>query len=129
MEGKGKPIFENNVSLMVYPQETILAEKLQTILARKGQNSRMKDYYDSYFILRNGSLEMETVKAALKLTFEHRKTDIAQFPLRFSEVELTKLEKYWASFYKGLRKNQEIPASIKDVIDVINKELELLGIF
>ncbi len=45
-----KKIFEDEyIQIYTYNQETIIAEKLQTILSRKIANSRMKDYYDLYF--------------------------------------------------------------------------------
>ena len=44
-------IFEDAISLLVYPPETIFAEKLQTAVARGASNSRMKDYHDMIMIL------------------------------------------------------------------------------
>ena len=40
----GTPIFEDEISLFVYPAESILAEKLQTVVFRADKNARMKDY-------------------------------------------------------------------------------------
>lgn len=37
---------EGHISLMSYNLETVLAEKLQTILARGEFNTRMRDFYD-----------------------------------------------------------------------------------
>jgi len=42
---KGKPIFAGEISLLVYPVETIFAEKLETIISKGAANSRMKDYH------------------------------------------------------------------------------------
>lgn len=39
-------MFADRISLPVYPITTILAEKLQTILAREEFNTRMRDFYD-----------------------------------------------------------------------------------
>jgi hypothetical protein len=44
----GTPIFEDEISLFAYPAESILAEKLQTVVFRADKNSRMKDYYDIF---------------------------------------------------------------------------------
>lgn len=43
---KGKPFFENAISLPVYPIETFFAEKLETVISIGAGNSRMKDYHD-----------------------------------------------------------------------------------
>ncbi|MBA3603718.1 MAG: nucleotidyl transferase AbiEii/AbiGii toxin family protein [Parachlamydiaceae bacterium] len=43
---RGKPFFEESISLLVYPIETIFAEKLETVLSKGSRNSRMKDFHD-----------------------------------------------------------------------------------
>lgn len=48
---RGKPFFEEAISLLVYPIETIFAEKLETVISKGAGNSRMKDYHDP----KNGS--------------------------------------------------------------------------
>ncbi len=45
------------ISVLAYNLETILAEKLETILSRGDQNTRPRDFYD-VFILRNFSGEI-----------------------------------------------------------------------
>lgn len=50
IEYKYKTILEDNyIDIYAYNNETIIAEKLETILKRKTTNSRMKDYYDIYY--------------------------------------------------------------------------------
>lgn len=44
---------ERNLKLMTYNIETIIAEKFQTIISGSILNSRMKDYYDLYYLLDN----------------------------------------------------------------------------
>jgi hypothetical protein len=39
-----------NISLYSYNIETVLAEKVETILSRSGLNTRMRDYYDCYIL-------------------------------------------------------------------------------
>ena len=52
IEYKYKKLFDNSyIDILSYNRETIIAEKLQSILERKITNSRMKDYYDLYFLL------------------------------------------------------------------------------
>ena len=46
-------ILGDNIELNMYPLETVLSEKLQTILTRAENNSRSKDFYDIYAILKN----------------------------------------------------------------------------
>jgi predicted nucleotidyltransferase component of viral defense system len=47
-----KTIFDNeNISIMSYNFETIIAEKFETIISRNIDNTRMKDYYDLYMFV------------------------------------------------------------------------------
>jgi len=39
-----------SISTMAYNLETILAEKLEAIISRGGQTTRLKDYYDIYIL-------------------------------------------------------------------------------
>ncbi|MBS4761177.1 nucleotidyl transferase AbiEii/AbiGii toxin family protein [Carnobacteriaceae bacterium zg-ZUI252] len=73
-------ILGDNIELKIYPLESVLSEKLQTVLARAENNSRSKDFYDIYAIL-NNKLEMvdtEQLKIAVLMTFKYRKTEITK---------------------------------------------------
>lgn len=41
-EYRGKPFFEESISLLVYPIETIFAEKLETVLSKGSRNSSQR---------------------------------------------------------------------------------------
>lgn len=72
-----KKILEDEyISVMAYNNETIIAEKLQTILDKKIGNSRMKDYYDIYYFVhyRFNEINFEHLKNAISKTFHHRNT-------------------------------------------------------
>jgi len=46
-------MFENRtIPLLAYPPETVLAEKLETILSRGEANTRLRDFYDVYILQR-----------------------------------------------------------------------------
>jgi len=124
----GTPIFEDEISLFVYPAESILAEKLQAVVFRADKNSRMKDYYDIFRLLNSSVLSKEKVTSAILVTFEHRQPNIGLLPLRFSEAEFDQLQKYWSAFHRGLRSKEDIPKQICAVVDFINLELKKLGL-
>jgi predicted nucleotidyltransferase component of viral defense system len=128
MRGLGRAIFEDEISLFVYPAGSILAEKLQTVVFRADKNSRMKDYYDIFRLLNSSVLSKEKVTSAIRVTFEHRQTNIGLLPLRFSEAEFDQLQKYWSAFHRGLRSKEDIPKQICAVVDFINLELKKLGL-
>lgn len=60
--------------LRVYPPETVVAEKLQAMVVLGMQNSRMKDFYDLWLISRRFSFEGPALVAAVRATFERRRT-------------------------------------------------------
>jgi predicted nucleotidyltransferase component of viral defense system len=128
MTGKGKPLFEDEISLNVYPPETILAEKLQTLVLRAEQNSRMKDYYDILMLMRFEKCSGEKAKAAIITTFKHRDTRLELLPVQFSEDDIVILQKHWSVFFRALRKKEGVPALVKDVVDTINKWLQKIGV-
>lgn len=57
-----------------YTIETILAEKVETILKRGQYNSRMKDYYDVYTIAKYGYDKKKLINA-IRNTFKTRNSD------------------------------------------------------
>ena len=67
---------DRKILISTYNRETILSEKIETIL-RKGQyNSRMKDYYDVYIFLTKikKDIDINILKKALINTFTKRET-------------------------------------------------------
>ena len=73
-------ILGDNIELNMYPLETVLSEKLQTILTRAENNSRSKDFYDIYAILKNKFevINIKELKVAVSMTFSYRKTEVSK---------------------------------------------------
>lgn len=72
---KYKLLFEDRTILInSYNIETILSEKIETILRRGKFNSRMKDYYDIYYFLKflKEDINIKYLKEAINNTFENR---------------------------------------------------------
>ena len=70
---------ERTISLWTYNLETLLAEKLETIMARGITNTRMRDFYDIHVIMLQETYENHVLKAAFIATCEKRHT-ISQLP-------------------------------------------------
>lgn len=62
--------------LLVYPRETMLAEKTETIVSRGMPNSRLVDYLDIVLIARSEVLDGAELISAFRATFLRRKTPI-----------------------------------------------------
>ena len=65
---------EGSVSLMSYPLETVLAEKLETVVARGVTNTRPRDFYDIHLLWRSkgDSCDVLTLREALERTCAKR---------------------------------------------------------
>ena len=60
--------------LRVYPQYTVIAEKFEAIVSLGMANSRMKDYFDLWVLLRNADLDQAILEQAVDATFKRRET-------------------------------------------------------
>ncbi len=72
---KYHPILGNSfVNVWSYNVETVIAEKLETILRRAEANSRIRDYYDLYLIHTKGwsDIRVNDLRKAIDKTFEKR---------------------------------------------------------
>ena len=65
---------EKEIALWAYNVETILAEKVKTILRRGTFNSRSRDFYDVYIPVRTQTFSLNVFQQALKATSERRAT-------------------------------------------------------
>lgn len=55
-------LYDSSINLLAYNIETVLAEKLQTILSRGLENTRMRDFYDVTILLEE---RRDTINAAI----------------------------------------------------------------
>lgn len=72
---KYRPILgDSYVNVWSYNIETVIAEKLETILRRAETNSRIRDYYDLYLIYTKGwnDVKVDDLRKAIDKTFEKR---------------------------------------------------------
>ena len=126
LQYRDKPIFEEDIKLMVYPVETIFAEKLETAVSRGSINSRMKDYHDLFVLTQYPQLiDPEKLKSAISVTFKHRETELI-IPIIFDESGIAQLQSLWVRHLRGLGDvvdTLSLPEKISDVIQSINKFL------
>ena len=65
---------DRSISILAYNLETILAEKLETVISRSDQNTRPRDYYDIYVLmkLQSHNVVLSSLKDALAATCNKR---------------------------------------------------------
>jgi predicted nucleotidyltransferase component of viral defense system len=67
---------EREILIKAYNLNTILAEKIESILARNVANTRARDYYDVYILLtlRRNDIDLESLRNAIRKKAEERNT-------------------------------------------------------
>lgn len=68
-----KLMFEDRtIPIMTYPIETVLAEKLETVISRSIINTRMRDFYDIHILLKSQNINADILALALEKTAKKR---------------------------------------------------------
>lgn len=99
-----KLMLENrSIDIWAYNLETVLAEKLETIITRTTTNTRMRDFYDIYILdqLHGNTLNRQTLYDALLATAKKRGTErhLAEAVDVLNEVESSPvMQKLWESY-------------------------------
>ena len=89
--------------LWAYNIETVMAEKIETILRRSVFNTRPRDFYDAYILATTQKYNKEVFADALQATAEHRGTtqQIADVPGILRNIEESiELRKMWEKYRK-----------------------------
>lgn len=92
--------------IRVYPRETVVAEKLQAMIALGIFNSRMKDFYDIWIMSGQFSFHGAVLVEAVRATFDRRKTPLpGDLPIALSATFAEDSDKttQWKAF---IRKNR-----------------------
>lgn len=101
-----KLMLENrSIDIWAYNLETVLAEKLETVISRATTNTRMRDFYDLYILhqLYGRELIPANLHMALMATAKKRGTEkyLSDAAVVFDEVEADfDMEKQWKSYQK-----------------------------
>ena len=114
---------DRSISLWSYNLETILAEKLQTVLARGLLNTRMRDFYDirTLLLIYNQDIDNDVLKRAFDATCKKRGTENlkAEAPKIMAAVsDDVQLRVLWTSYQKKYPYAAEI--SYGDAMESIN---------
>lgn len=86
-----------------YPQESVISEKFEAMIKLGLLNSRMKDFYDIWLMMRQFEFKGANIASAIKKTFNNRKTDIPnKKPLFANEIydEKSDRQTLWSAFLK-----------------------------
>ncbi len=96
-------IFDDELTFEVwaYNVETVLAEKVETILRRSVFNTRPRDFYDAYILIATQNFDKAVFAEALEKTIEHRGTrnQINDFDSTMEVIsESADLQRMWSNY-------------------------------
>lgn len=81
---------EGHIVVMAYPLETILAEKIETIIRRNIASTRMRDFYDVYLLykLHKEKINFKTLPRAIENTSRKKESldDLADYEEILKEI-------------------------------------------
>lgn len=98
-------LYDGTIDILVYNLETVLAEKLETIIRRTTTNTRMRDFYDLYILKHSykDELSSKILHDALEATSYRRGSEqyLNQANEVFDEVENNlAMQKLWEAYRK-----------------------------
>lgn len=116
---------EGTVGVMVYPLVTVLAEKFEAVVSRGTANTRGRDFYDIFSLMRikEGSIDPTLLRQAVAATAAKRGTTelMGHYEERLEEVRASQVmrrdvwEKYVASapYAEGIDFDEVVDAALK----------------
>lgn len=105
-----------------YSLETTIAEKIDAILDLMEYSSRMKDYYDIYYLSKRFEFDNKVLSEAMKKTFANRNHSFTkeQFDQAMQFGTNSEMQKKWKTFAKKINFND---VDFEEVMNVIKEFL------
>ena len=121
------------IEVWAYNLETVLAEKLETVISRNVTNTRMRDFYDIYILqkLYGEQLSKDVLWDALVATAKKRETleqiETEDIDEVFNEIQSSSvMENLWKAYQRNYSYSADIPwhtimKSIRTLYEIISK--------
>ncbi|MBQ9325847.1 MAG: nucleotidyl transferase AbiEii/AbiGii toxin family protein [Clostridia bacterium] len=118
---------DRTIAIWTYNLETLVGEKLETIMARGTANTRMRDFYDLHVLSMQQKFDREILKKAFLATSQKRNT-LQQLPDLHDIVQRvaadTEMRSRWEnyrkeSFYVGVLSWEAVMDSVKQLADIV----------
>lgn len=120
-------MFDDNIRIKLwgYNIETVLAEKIETILRRGVFNTRPRDFYDIYILGTTQDFDKDIFKNAIKATAEHRGSaeHIADVEEILKQIaESSELKDMWRKYQNKFAYAKDITfGSVMEIVQMIAK--------
>lgn len=117
--------------LACYTKESIIAEKWQAMIQLGVHNSRMKDFYDLWFLSRNFTYDFCTLQTAIMRTCERRGTNPQLYKHLLDDIYLKAQQPEWAAYVRKLKSHTyqqktEHPLPSRYMADIIAEIMDWL---
>ena len=124
---------DRTIEVWAYNLETVLAEKLETVISRNVTNTRMRDFYDIYILqkLYGEQLSKDVLRDALVATAKKRETleqiETEDIDEVFDEIQSSSvMENLWKVYQRNYSYSADIPwhtimKSIRTLYEIISK--------
>lgn len=111
-------LLDQPFTIVGYPLETVLAEKIVTMIERGDTTTRERDFADVFVLIRRHAVDARTLTRALKATASYRTAELQ--PLRNTLVVLgTVRQADWARFAKRSGLEHDLPSSYAEAIEAV----------
>ncbi len=111
--------YEKEFSVKAYSLEEIAAEKLRSFM----QRTRVRDYYDVWYLLKHANLDRKKVAKIFSKKIEYKKLSFEGKGRLLNEEKFAQAEAYYSSQIGNQLKN--LPP-FKKIADELREEIELL---
>ena len=113
---------DRSISVLAYNLETVLAEKLETVISRGDQNTRPRDYYDVYILrkLQFHNINPQALKQAFIATSQKRGSYevVLNYKRIMDTVKNSKvMQEQWQAYQKNFEYAKDV--DFGDVCDVV----------
>lgn len=99
--------------IRAYPRESAIAEKLHAMVELGIRNSRMKDFYDIWFMATTWDFELPILHKAIVASFERRGLAVPRtlpFALTKEFTDDTRKQQQWGAFISRLNPDDKTPS-------------------
>lgn len=115
---------DRSISILAYNLETVLAEKIETVLSRSTANTRPRDFYDIHILysLRGAECNARTLREALERTADKRgsRKVLTIYPDIIAEIrESDTLRGFWKKYQRDFDYAKDI--SFDDACDTVQR--------
>lgn len=121
---------DRNIPVLAYNLETILAEKLETVISRSDQNTRPRDYYDIFILygMWQDKIDVHDLQSALKATAKKRgSVDLLSEYKNIMIVVINSeaMNKQWQKYQKDFAYASEV--SFEDACNTVTRIMDIVG--